>query len=115
MCGKNVKVLWLPPAHCEFNAIELIWAYVKGYISKHNNGNKNVSDMRDLAIEALNTVTKELWQKCINHAIKFEQRMWERDQLLEDHIFEKTDVNILITDNDDSESSDSDDSDSDIE
>jgi len=23
-CGKDIKVLWLPPAHCEFNAIELI-------------------------------------------------------------------------------------------
>ena len=28
-CGKNVKVLWLPVAHCELNPIELVWATVK--------------------------------------------------------------------------------------
>jgi len=27
--GKDVKVLWLPVAHCELNAIELVWASVK--------------------------------------------------------------------------------------
>ena len=27
--GDVVKLLWLPVAHCELNAIELIWAYVK--------------------------------------------------------------------------------------
>lgn len=24
-CGKNVKILWLPVAHCELNPIKLIW------------------------------------------------------------------------------------------
>lgn len=27
--GKDVKLLWLPVAHCELNAIELIWSTVK--------------------------------------------------------------------------------------
>jgi transposase len=27
--GKDVKILWLPVAHCELNAIELIWSAVK--------------------------------------------------------------------------------------
>lgn len=28
--GKDVKILWLPVAHCELNAIELVWSNVKG-------------------------------------------------------------------------------------
>jgi len=28
-CRKDVKVMWLPVAHCELNPIELIWANVK--------------------------------------------------------------------------------------
>jgi len=28
-CGKDVKGMWLPVAHCELNPIELIWANVK--------------------------------------------------------------------------------------
>ena len=27
--GKDLTLLWLPVAHCELNAIELIWAHVK--------------------------------------------------------------------------------------
>lgn len=27
--GKDIRVLWLPVAHCELNAIELIWSAVK--------------------------------------------------------------------------------------
>ena len=33
---KNVKLLWTPVAHCELNAIELIWANVKSWVAKNN-------------------------------------------------------------------------------
>jgi len=28
-CEKDVKILWLPVAHCELNPIELIWSQLK--------------------------------------------------------------------------------------
>lgn len=28
-CGKDIKLFWLPVAHCELNPIELIWSAVK--------------------------------------------------------------------------------------
>ena len=32
----DVQIIWLPVAHCELNAIELIWAYVKNKIVRVN-------------------------------------------------------------------------------
>ena len=30
------KIVQLPPYHCQYNAIEVIWAQLKGYVSKRN-------------------------------------------------------------------------------
>lgn len=38
--GKAIKILWTPVAHCELNAIELIWARVKGWVAKNNKTHK---------------------------------------------------------------------------
>jgi hypothetical protein len=35
-CGKDIKLLWLPVAHCELNPIELIWSHVKGEVARNN-------------------------------------------------------------------------------
>ncbi len=32
--GKDVKILWLPVAHCELNPIELVWSNVKSKTTK---------------------------------------------------------------------------------
>ena len=81
-CGKDVKLLFLPVGHCELNPIELIWAYMKGKVSEKNTtgGTKNVLG---LTKDCIKLVTKELWQNCIREAIKFENKFWERDRLIE--------------------------------
>lgn len=56
--NKDIKILWLPPAHCEFNPIELIWAIVKGYIAKHNPGN-NLNGIYELSKKAVSNITPE--------------------------------------------------------
>jgi hypothetical protein len=33
---KDIKLVWTPVVQCELNAIELIWAYVKGRVAKEN-------------------------------------------------------------------------------
>lgn len=30
------KVIRLPPYHCAYNAIEFVWARIKGYAARHN-------------------------------------------------------------------------------
>lgn len=61
-------VLRLPPYHCEFNAIELIWAQAKGYYNKHigrdGNSDENVVSMW---CEALDHVTLENWKNWVRH------------------------------------------------
>jgi len=101
-CGKDVKVLWLPPAHCEFNAIELIWAFVKKYVAAKNKGN-TIKGIYDLSLEALSKVTPELWINCINHAKKYEDQMWERDRLVDENLAnlrQINPVNIILNDDD---------------
>lgn len=85
----DVKLVWLPVAHCELNPIELIWAYVKNKVAKINMSNqaekgRSMEVMNTLCQEALRSVTPELWKKCVEHAEKIEKRYWEEDQLTED-------------------------------
>ncbi|OXA46169.1 hypothetical protein Fcan01_18959 [Folsomia candida] len=83
--NKDIKILWLPPAHCEFNPIELIWAIVKGYIAKHNPGN-NLNGIYELSKKAVSNITPEMWRNCVHHSIKYEDKMWERDRLMDNFL-----------------------------
>lgn len=74
----NVEVLRLPPYHCEFNPIELIWAQVKGEVSRRNTTFK-LGDVKNLFNAAIQNVSAENWQKCIAHTERVEDRMWEVD------------------------------------
>jgi len=60
------KVIRLPPHHCKYNPIELIWAQVKGQVAKLNNTFKMV-DIERLTHKALDVVTID-WKKCVCHA-----------------------------------------------
>jgi hypothetical protein len=113
---KNIKVLWLPPAHCEFNAIELVWAFVKNHVSLKNTGG-SINNILTLSLEAIEKVTPELWQNCIDHAIKYEDKMWDRDRLVDESVsFLHHNPLIIPVHNDDTTDSEScSDSDSDSE
>jgi len=80
---KGITVVRLPPYHCELNPIELIWAQVKGYVSKHNKTFK-LSEVRKLLDDGLKKVTKEDWQKCISHVIKEEEKMLKIDGIIDE-------------------------------
>ncbi|OXA43917.1 hypothetical protein Fcan01_21134 [Folsomia candida] len=87
--GKNIRILWLPPAHCN-----------------------NAEGILELAKLAILKVTPELWSRCVKHAIKYEDRMWDRDKLVDEFISNPKMAQIIITagnDSSDSSSSDSDD------
>ncbi|XP_028139233.2 uncharacterized protein LOC114333544 [Diabrotica virgifera virgifera] len=74
----GVKVLRLPPYHCELNPIELIWAQVKGEVARNNKTYK-LNEVKELLTQAILHVTPEKWAKCIGHIVKEEHRMWELD------------------------------------
>jgi len=112
--GKDIRILFLPPAHCELNPIELVWAFVKGKIATLNTtgGPKNVLNV---TLECLKLVTKELWTSCIKDAIKFEEKFWQRDRLIDKNMDEELQSNPNLIINIRDESSDESDIDSDVE
>ncbi|XP_050311486.1 uncharacterized protein LOC126747047 [Anthonomus grandis grandis] len=80
--NSGVTILRLPPYHCELNPIELIWAQIKGEVASKNTTFK-LNDLKVLLNEAIGNVTPTNWQKCIEHVVKEEQKMWDLDNHIE--------------------------------
>ena len=79
---KGFDVLRLPPYHCIFNPIELIWAWVKGKVAKDNKTYK-IADVERLTNEALAAVTPEQWKNACKHCHQLVDQFWETDGLQE--------------------------------
>ncbi|XP_064111448.1 uncharacterized protein LOC135218937 [Macrobrachium nipponense] len=61
------EVLRLPPYHCEFNPIELIWAQVKNEVKKCNsNPNQTLTNVERITKRAIDKVTAEDRKSCCN-------------------------------------------------
>lgn len=89
---KNVKLLWLPVAHCELNPIEIIWSHVKRGVAKENATFKQ-KDVLELCRRKLREVTKEQWQGAIRHSQGLMVKYRERDQVLN---MEEVIINFVI-------------------
>lgn len=76
------EVLRLPPYHCNFNPIELVWAQVKGYVAAKNNTFK-LADVKNLFYEGLDNITPQKWAKCVEHVIREEEKMYKLDDIVE--------------------------------
>ncbi|RZC37366.1 DDE 3 domain containing protein [Asbolus verrucosus] len=79
------KVLCLPPYHCQFNPIELIWSQTKNYYDKHI----GKSGYREEAVlnmweEYLRQVTPKNWSNCFSYLEKLLQQWWRGEYLLEE-------------------------------
>lgn len=79
------EVLRVPPYHCEFNPIELVWSQVKGYIAARNMG-FTLAEVEKLLPEALASVKQEKWQNCCAHVEQVEAEAWERDMIVDSEI-----------------------------
>ncbi|KAL4125798.1 hypothetical protein QTP88_010038 [Uroleucon formosanum] len=101
------EVVRLPPYHCQYNPIELIWAQVKGEVAKKNSIFK-MADVEVLVNNALDEITKEVWTKCGEHCNKLQDADFIKEGL-RDEILEPI---ILIINPDDS-STDEDENDDD--
>lgn len=90
---KGHEVIRLPPYHCQYNAIELIWAQVKRQVATKNNTFK-MADIERLTHEALDAVTKRDWENCVRHAEEL-QESDNRKEILRDALMEPLILTIL--------------------
>nr|CAD7401485.1 unnamed protein product [Timema poppensis] len=82
-CGHQVSRL--PPYHCQYNPIELVWANCKGYYKKHTGRNNKFDDaaVRALWQEALARVTPKSWSKNVDHTEKIINDDWTREMKMD--------------------------------
>ncbi|RVE45034.1 hypothetical protein evm_010313 [Chilo suppressalis] len=100
------KVIRLPPYHCQYNAIELIWAQVKGYAARHNTKPPfSVKKMEGLLKEACAQVTQENWSKVVEKTKKIIMDDFDRDVKFDD--FMDNQLVINLNDDDDEDDNDS--------
>lgn len=95
------EVVRLPPYHCQYNPIELIWAQVKGDVAKKNVSFK-IADVEKLVNEALDAVTVDSWKKYVSHCKKLQEEDFIKEGL-RDEILKP----IIMTINPDEDSDDS--------
>jgi len=89
------EVIRLPPYHCQYYPIELIWAQVKGEVATKNNTFK-MADVEKLAHVKMDAVTWKDWEKCVAHAKKIQEH--NRKEILRDVMLQP--VIITLRDND---------------
>lgn len=101
------KVLRLPPYHCIFNPIELIWGITKCYYNNHIGRDGNTEqDCLAMWREALKTVTPEMWKNSIKHTESEIMQWYERE-----HVMDRREVlPLIINIEDDSSDYDTEDS-----
>ncbi|CAC5395640.1 unnamed protein product [Mytilus coruscus] len=63
---KGHEVLRLPPYHCEFSPIELIWGNLKGFIGQENSTFK-LNDVKSLIQKGFEQINSTTWLNSCNH------------------------------------------------
>lgn len=86
-----------------FNPIELIWAQVKGYVAQNNKSYK-LNDIKNLLANAIQNITEEAWQKCIDHLINEEQKMLKIDGIIIDDLVNRFIIHVGESSSESSES-----------
>lgn len=96
------KVLRLPPYHCVFNPIELVWGITKTYYNKHvGKDGYSVDKCLELWKRALAIATPQIWANCIRKTNSIINEWYEREQLMD-----QEDIAPLIIDINEDDSSD---------
>uniref|UniRef100_A0A8D8Y8V6 Tc1-like transposase DDE domain-containing protein n=1 Tax=Cacopsylla melanoneura TaxID=428564 RepID=A0A8D8Y8V6_9HEMI len=96
------RVIRLPPYHCHFNPIELIWANVKGQVRRQNTS-FTLGEVERLTHKAIHNVSAAEWDKVVEHTKKVIQEAWKIDGLVETAL----DEIVISTENSDSSSEES--------
>ena len=78
-------VVILPPYHCILNPIELVWACIKGRVTKENKTFKR-KDVMALTNEAISVATLDQWCSACLHCRKLVDEFWKTDCLQEEAV-----------------------------
>lgn len=90
-CGH--KILRMPPYHCVFNPIELIWAQMKTEAKKMNSDkDQSMKQLEILVQEAAKHVTQQHWENAIRHVRKIEDEYRAKDTAM-DHLLDSFVIN----------------------
>jgi len=104
--AKGAQIVRLPPYHCEFNPIELVWARAKAGVAK-----RNVQYNLNKAMEIMRTETEACdaayWTKLEQHTMKEEKIALRGDEIVLSAAELAATEPILITIDDSSSSSES--------
>ncbi|KAJ0176047.1 hypothetical protein K1T71_008221 [Dendrolimus kikuchii] len=74
------NVMRLPPYHCQYNAIELIWAQMKSYAARKNISPPfTANKMLSLLQEACDSVTAANWESVVLRTKNLIFAGWDRD------------------------------------
>jgi hypothetical protein len=102
------EVVRLPPYHCQYNPIEMIWSQFKREVAEKKHSFE-IADEEVLINNAIDAMTKENWAKYGKHCAKIQDEDLVKEGI-RDEILEPV---ILTINSDDSSSDDDDDDDSD--
>ncbi|GJQ65099.1 hypothetical protein Trydic_g7246 [Trypoxylus dichotomus] len=82
-CSHDVSSL--QPYHCDFNAIELVWASAKGYYNKHIDrvGYRDENALSMLS-KALEYCSQNNWENCVRHTNDLIKNYYEPERHLAD-------------------------------
>lgn len=109
---KGHTVIRLPPYHCKYNPIELIWAQVKGKVGERNKSFK-LADVQKLLHEELDNITAEDWRKCVKHTENIIKSDFEKE-LGRETTIEPIVINLQDSDSSSDDYHQDDDSDSEV-
>lgn len=84
---KGHRIIRLPPYHCHFNSIELIWAQIKNFVAQNNKA-FNISEIKELTKEAIKNIGPSKWKKVVDHTKQVILESWEKEGLLDEAVDE---------------------------
>jgi transposase len=76
--------LRLPPYHCQFNLIELVWGICKQYYDSHIGRDRyGDGNIKSMWLEALSTVTLEVWNISVEHTANEIIKRWRKEKIID--------------------------------
>nr|XP_037867914.1 uncharacterized protein LOC101744245 isoform X2 [Bombyx mori] len=79
------EVIRLPPYHCQYNPIELVWAQAKNEVASKNRTFK-IADVEVLVHKAISNVSQKNWEDCVKHAEKLQEVDLKKSHLAEEFV-----------------------------
>lgn len=74
-----IKLLWLPPYHCEFNSIELLWANMKRIVRDKGIVKSRTSEIQELALNAVKNISEKVLRNLDRHVREKEEWFWKEE------------------------------------